>query len=196
MFSEMMQLDGEDGTINTRLARRDIDVMFFSPDQSLSKQAVFDHHKPIDHSAKQPASMGFSIFEDPETDQDQHKSTTRNDKVLQRAVHRPFGVKVEEISAVKDLSCIIKETSHEYSMFGCISTPSADDISYHRTGDRGRRGGRVTRLSDDPTLVEDGWSKRNSGNSSYISSDSDRMSNPTKLPAPLDDDDYCGVMND
>jgi hypothetical protein len=32
MFSEMVQLDTEDGTINTRLARIDIDVMFFSPE--------------------------------------------------------------------------------------------------------------------------------------------------------------------
>ena len=47
MLAQMMQLDGEDGTINTRLARRDIDSMFCSPSASPQPPAPLAAPAPV-----------------------------------------------------------------------------------------------------------------------------------------------------
>lgn len=256
MLDEMITLDGEDGTINTRLARKDIDNMFFSPDSSFNDMkrapvapvaslcgiaqvqgahvqghgqgkgqgqanvntstsfAIFQDDaaaavsmKPagskyghaehdIDHNDEDEdedeahynheervrtneshggigaglgtSAMNFSIFEDAKdaisTPGGATKGLGKGDKVFSQAVHRPFGMRVEEISGVKDLSAI-RETSHEYSMIaGCIGTPCGDSGSYHSS-------------SSSSGSSMGGEGNNNNMNSSYISSESSNKSN-------------------
>jgi len=104
--------DNEDSTINTKLARFDIDAMFFSPSASDSAVGVNAKNKTTN------ATKGFSNSENGPNNA--ASKSIRQQKAL------PLGVKVEELTGMKDLSAI-KETSHDNSMlYGShfLSTPS------------------------------------------------------------------------
>eukprot|EP01034_Spumella_vulgaris_P025879 gene25879-32385_t len=165
LLANMVDLDGEDGTINTRLARRDIDCMFFSP---ASKRV--DRSKKGSSDKKRTASSALG---------GSRATLLEEARVLPQAAHRPFGVMMSASdedaqggfpSAANDIS-MIRETSQEYSMFGNMNTPfaCASELS-----DRQRR--KKMRGSSDSTVsfsdLDVGDSAHKSSSSMYISASS------------------------
>ena len=106
LLQEMVGLEADDGTINTRLARKDIDCMFFSPQNPVKTRShtmdVCDTH-----------SVANRVH---------HSDSGHPLKVLPQAAHRPFGIRAEpsDFSAVKDLSGI-REVS---LLLACVVDPS------------------------------------------------------------------------
>lgn len=121
MLAQMVDLDTEDGTINTRIARRDIDSLFCSspspqPMKKANRGGVQPYRdEPMKATAKSAGSSApFMIFDEnaaPISAEPHH------------VVHRPFGTQLSdqnEFSAFKDLS-VIKEVSFTDAIaFNCF----------------------------------------------------------------------------
>ena len=87
--SEGVSYDAEDSTINTKLARHDIDSMFFSPSagETIAKRTSSNRNQPTSSSSL----LVKAVVRDPS---DGHQKQL------------PLGVRVEELTGIKDLSAI------------------------------------------------------------------------------------------
>jgi hypothetical protein len=117
VLAGMVQLDGEDGTINTRLARRDIDCMFFSPSSGRGGRAYNDERGSGNYASS--------------------STLAEEAKVLPQATHRPFGMLMSTTedsrdcgfpSAAKDIS-VIREVHLLLFRFGRSCSPKNADQS-------------------------------------------------------------------